>query len=153
MRNFADIVLDNPLAKPDAIALAGRDRRVTYAALRRRIIEVAGFLLGKGHRRGDRVAVLMPNCIEFVEIYLACAAAGMVAVPLNIRQLANEQQSILADAGVSALFVSKAFAERAEEFRKALPSLKTVIVAGAGDNDFFPLLSYEELARPQYRLY
>lgn len=144
-QNFADIVLANPLAKNDATALVEGGRRVSFGALRQRVLDVAAFLSGAGGlSRGDRVAVLLPNSIEFVEIYLACPASGMVIVPLNVRQLPEEQLSILADAEVSALFIAQEYAGRLKRFTDALPTLKTVVVLGAegADRGFS---SYEDI--------
>ncbi|HOX05788.1 MAG TPA: AMP-binding protein [Planctomycetota bacterium] len=67
----------------DRLALLAADgRRVTFAELGSRVYALAAGLLGQGLAPGDRVAFLLPNCPEFVELRLACHEAGLVAVPL-----------------------------------------------------------------------
>ncbi len=72
-------------AAPDAPALiVGEDGRVlTYAQLASRIETLAGRLAASGIRRGDRVALSLPNCPEFIQLLLAVTAIGAAAAPLN----------------------------------------------------------------------
>jgi acyl-CoA synthetase (AMP-forming)/AMP-acid ligase II len=75
------------------------DRRFSYADLDRRTNQLAHALLELGVRRGDRVSVLLANCVEFVEVHAACAKLGAIMVPVNTRLAAPEVGYILADAG------------------------------------------------------
>ncbi|MBW0102435.1 long-chain fatty acid--CoA ligase [Pseudonocardia sp. KRD291] len=75
------------------------DISVTYADLERRTTQVASSLLGLGVRKGDRVAVLLVNSVEFMEVLLACAKIGAITVPINVRLAGPEVGYILADAG------------------------------------------------------
>jgi acyl-CoA synthetase (AMP-forming)/AMP-acid ligase II len=52
-------------------------------------------LLGLGLRKGDRVALLGYNCLEWMEMYVALARAGLVAVPINFRLVAAEIEYIV----------------------------------------------------------
>ena len=63
---------------------------MTFLEWNRRSCRLANALLGLGLARGDRVAVLAYNCVEWAEIYVAAAKAGLIAVPINFRLVAAE---------------------------------------------------------------
>lgn len=68
---------------PDKHALVFGSQRTSYAELNRRVNCIANSLLKMGLRKGDRVAVLLHNCPEFIEMYFACAKSGGIFVPIN----------------------------------------------------------------------
>ena len=72
----------------------------------------AGALRGLGLDRGDRMASLMPNCLELIVHYLACLRAGVVAVPLNYRYISPHIDHALSVSGATALL---AHGERSED--------------------------------------
>ena len=71
----------------------------TYSELDERTDRLASALLGLGVRRGDRVAVLLVNSMEFMEVLIGSAKIGAVTVPINVRLAGAEIGYILADAG------------------------------------------------------
>jgi fatty-acyl-CoA synthase len=97
--------------KPGATALVDGDtgHRLSYAGLERSVGGLGGSLHELGLRRGDRVALLMENSPAFVELLLAVANLGAVAVPVNVRLGAAEIGYLLADSGAVALAVSDRF--------------------------------------------
>jgi fatty-acyl-CoA synthase len=76
-------------------ALSGRAQ--SYAQLEDRASRAAGVLAGLGVARGDRVAILCRNRIEFFELMFACAKLGAIFVPLNWRAPAAELTPTMAD--------------------------------------------------------
>lgn len=68
---------------PDKTALVFGNQRTTYAELNERANRVANSLLKMGLKKGDRVAALLHNCPEFIELYFACAKSGGIFVPIN----------------------------------------------------------------------
>ncbi|HEX6024035.1 MAG TPA: AMP-binding protein, partial [Solirubrobacter sp.] len=70
-------------ARPDADAVVSRDRRLTYAELRARADELARALLAVGVRKGDRVAVLLPNRPEWLVAAFAIGKVGAVTVGVS----------------------------------------------------------------------
>ena len=79
-------LLDNvSAAVPDKVALIFEDKTYTYGELCRLTQSLAASLLQRGISPGDRVAFLLPNCLEIVLCYYACFKIGAIAVPLNIR--------------------------------------------------------------------
>jgi len=83
---------------PERTALASAGRRSTFRELHDRVGRIAASLRGHGFTPGDRLALLLPNEADYLELVYACAWLGVVAVPLNIRLAATEIDHILADA-------------------------------------------------------
>ena len=78
---------------------------VTFASLEQRVYELAGRLRAVGVERGDRVALVLPNGPEFVQILLAITALGAAAVPLNPAYTAAEHGANLRDLDPGLLLV------------------------------------------------
>jgi 2-furoate---CoA ligase len=83
---------------PDAEAVAG-ERRLTYAELRERAARIAAGLASRGVRQGDRVACVLANEPETVELYWACQWLGACFVPLSHRVSAADLDYCIADCG------------------------------------------------------
>src|SRR3712207_4804091 len=81
------------------------ERAMTFRQWNERSCRLANALLGLGLRKGDRVAVLAYNRVEWAEIYAATAKAGLVAVPVNFRLVGPEVRYIVEHAEASALIV------------------------------------------------
>jgi long-chain acyl-CoA synthetase len=83
---------------PDRAALRSGDRWLTFAELDYRVAGIAGALSRHGFGPGDRLAVLMPNGADYLQLIYACARLGVIVVPLNVRLSVAEIDRILADA-------------------------------------------------------
>jgi len=90
---------------PDKIGAADLDRRMTFRQWYGRACRLANALIGLGLGKGDRVCVLAYNCIEWLEIYVAAALAGVVAVPVNFRLTGPEVRYIVDNSEARALIV------------------------------------------------
>lgn len=114
----AHAVADWALATPHRIAVeqAG-GRAVSYAELDSRSDRLAQAFLGIGLQAGDRVAVWLDNRVEYVETYVACAKAGLVVVPVNIRFTAEEARFVLEDSEARALVHEASVSGHVEELR------------------------------------
>src|SRR5262249_46216454 len=90
-------------------------------------------LLGLGLRKGDRVAVLAYNCIEWLEIYTAAAKAGIIAVPINFRLVGPEIRYIVENCEAAAFIVQDELVARAEGVRGELdpPEANYILLGGA----------------------
>src|SRR6266436_3401906 len=81
-----NLLLDNTSEKfPHNVALIFEGKSYTYADLSSLTHRLAISLLRQEIKAGDRVAFLLPNCVEIVLCYYACFKIGAIAVPLNIR--------------------------------------------------------------------
>jgi long-chain acyl-CoA synthetase len=79
-------------------ALVSDGKRSTFRELHDRVARIAGALSRHGFGIGDRLAILLPNEPEYIELVYACAWLGVIAVPLNIRLSAIEIDHVLTDA-------------------------------------------------------
>lgn len=70
---------------PGKPAIIFNNEQITYGELNNRANRAACWLQSLGIEKGDRVAVMLENCPEFIEIYIACARLGSIFVPINFR--------------------------------------------------------------------
>jgi long-chain acyl-CoA synthetase len=92
--------------RPDRTALRLGDVALTYAQLDDRARRAGHALHALGVRRGDRVAVMVPNSFEFFEALHACGRLGAIAVPVNTHFKADEAGWIVTDSGARAAVVA-----------------------------------------------
>jgi acyl-CoA synthetase (AMP-forming)/AMP-acid ligase II len=118
--NSGEALRRNALLLPDKTGARDLDRSLTFRQWNRRACRLANALTGLGLAKGDRVAILAYNCVEWLEIYPALAKSGLVAVPVNFRLVAREIRFILQDSGVRAVIVEAALAAPLEEIRADL---------------------------------
>ncbi len=97
------------------------ERAMTFRQWNVRSCRLANALLGLGLGKGDRVAVLAYNRVEWAEIYAATAKAGLVVVPINFRLVGPEIRYVVEHAEASALIVEDDFAGVVEAIRADLP--------------------------------
>ena len=83
---------------PDKAAILFEGLRITYKELHARANRTACWLQSAGIRKGDRVVVILKNCPEFIELYLACARLGAIFVPVNVRLTVPELVHIVENA-------------------------------------------------------
>ncbi len=110
--NVADWIRKWAWILPKKIALVYNDTPMTYAALNARINQLSHALLNLGVKRGNRVGVLLTNCVEFFEIFFACSKIEAIFVPLNFRLAGREIAYIVNDCTAETLFFSGEFADR-----------------------------------------
>src|SRR6185295_15976900 len=106
---------------PDKIGARDLHRSMSFRVWNQRSCRLANALLGLGLAKGDRVAVLAYNCVEWCEIFAATAKAGLVALPINFRLIGKEVQFIVDNAEASAFIVQDELAGAVEEIREDLP--------------------------------
>jgi acyl-CoA synthetase (AMP-forming)/AMP-acid ligase II len=107
----------------EALVDEAAGRRFTYAELDALADRVAHVLTERGLVKGDRVAVLLPNCHQFVEIFYGAARAGLVVVPLNWRLVADELAFMLRDSGATVLVAGSAIFG-AKDYGEAIRGLR-----------------------------
>jgi len=124
---------------PSALALVSRHQniRLTYAELWEQVDVCARAFLDLGVAKGDRVGIWAGNCVEWLEVQYASARAGASLVNVNPAYRRHELRYALAKSGVSVLVAARAFRQTdyvsmIEEVRTELPSLRSVVLLGAG---------------------
>jgi malonyl-CoA/methylmalonyl-CoA synthetase len=89
--------------RKDAIALEYLGCSYTFGELDTRSNRIAQFLLKRGFRVGDRLCVYLANCVEMIDLFLACVKTGVIFVPVNILYRDREISHILDDAAPRAV--------------------------------------------------
>jgi fatty-acyl-CoA synthase len=105
----------------DRVGARDLERAMTFREWNDRSCRLANALLGLGLQKGDRVAVLAYNRVEWVEIYAAAAKAGLIVVPINFRLVGPEIRYVVENAEAGALIVEDALLGAVEEVRGDLP--------------------------------
>lgn len=135
------------------VAVKHGDRAITYGELGADVNRLANVLLGLGLGHGDRVALLMWNCPEYVVCDFGVARAGLVKVPLNHLLTRDDVLFRIQDSEAAAVVCDEAFAPMVEELAAQCPSLKHRICitegrpAPAGFTPFEALLA-QAASRP-----
>ena len=86
------------IARADAPALEWQGRTYTFGELETRSNRVAHALIARGYAKGDRLGVYLANCIELIDLFLACVKLGVIFVPINILYRDREIAHIVNDA-------------------------------------------------------
>jgi malonyl-CoA/methylmalonyl-CoA synthetase len=96
--NLSELFDSSLHGRRHAIALEFQDQTYTFGELDSRSNRVAHWLRSNGFDAGDRLCVYLPNCVEMIDIYLACVKSGILFVPINILYRDREISQILRDA-------------------------------------------------------
>lgn len=139
--NIGHWTTKNATIHRDKVALVSTGGQVTYRELDAGVNRLADALRARGLRRGDRVAALLFNSVEYLEALFACAKTGMILVPLNFRLSAEELAEVLGDCTPRALLYDPALAAQAASLVAAVESLELLVrtpllgaaAAAAGD--------------------
>ena len=90
----------------------------------------ANFLLSRGYKKGDKIAILLMNCLEWLPIYFGVLKAGCMAVPLNFRYTADEIKYCLELSDAEALVFGPEFIGRVEQIADQMPKVKARLYVG-----------------------
>jgi len=146
----------NARQAPDRTAVVFGDARFTWREWNARINQLAHALTSLGLTRGDKVAVLLHNCHQILEVGQAAAKTGLVTVPLNYRLTAREIQYIVDNSDARALVVGAEFLDTIAPILDQMPGLVAGghIVVGATAppapfRDYEALLAAQPAADPE----
>ena len=105
-------------------------REITWSVFDEKANRVANMLLSRGVKKGDKVAILLMNCLEWLPIYFGILKAGAVAVPLNFRYTSDEIDYCLKLADVDVLFFGPEFIGRMETIAPKLSKQMLLLFVG-----------------------
>lgn len=107
--HLGEIIKINAVKNPNKLAIKDINRSLTNKEFDERTNKLANGFLKRGLRKGDKIAVLSNNSIEFMEIYAAAAKAGLIIVPLNFRLLPRDLYWIVRNAEVKVVMIEARF--------------------------------------------
>ena len=105
-------------------------REMTWQDFDRRANRFANLLLSRGLKKGDKVAILLMNCLEWLPIYFGVLKAGCLAVPMNFRYSEDEIEYCLDLADVDVLIFGPEFISRVNPVAKKTNRLKMIFYVG-----------------------
>lgn len=130
MANLADALTRTAAEHPDAIAIKLDDIELSYAALDGASSLVAGLLIERGVKPGDRVGLMLPNVPYFPVVYYGILKAGAAVVPMNVLLKGREAEFYLTDSGAKQFFAWGDFGEEAEIAAEAAGVELTLVKPG-----------------------
>jgi acyl-CoA synthetase (AMP-forming)/AMP-acid ligase II len=118
-------------------ASSGKYRReITWREFDRQANRFANLLLSRGVQKGDKVAILLMNCIEWLPIYFGVLKTGALAVPMNFRYTAEEIAYCLDLSDASVLVTGPEFVGRVEQVMPRLGAIRHFFFVGDDTPDF-----------------
>uniref|UniRef100_A0A832A381 AMP-dependent synthetase n=1 Tax=Desulfacinum infernum TaxID=35837 RepID=A0A832A381_9BACT len=135
--NIGSLFTRHSLYRPNHPAVVFEDTCLSWAAFNRRINKAANALLALGLQKGDKVATLLPNCLELLEIYWAAAKTGAVVVPLSTLLRPAALRTLLNDSEARFVVTSPEFVDLVTSIRSDLPLMdpQGLIVTEAVESD------------------
>ena len=121
--------------------LCGRTE-ITWKDFDKRANRFANLLLSRGIKKGDKVAILLMNCLEWLPIYFGILKAGAIAVPLNYRYTAEEIRYCVDLSDSDVLVFGPEFIGRVEEICDKMPKVKQVFYVGENCPTFAESYNY-----------
>lgn len=128
--NVGSLVPRHARYRADHVALVCGDVRLTWAALSARINRLANALIALGMTKGDKLAVVMPNCVEVLEVYWAAIQIGVVLVPLSPLLRGAALAALLRDSDASAVVLGCSLASEVSAVRDEVPGVRHFITVG-----------------------
>ncbi|MDB6107511.1 MAG: hypothetical protein JWO52_7510 [Gammaproteobacteria bacterium] len=134
MKTMRDLIERNERLFGGCTAYVFQDQTRTYRAHGERLRRLAHALRRRGARKGDRVAILSMNSIEYCEVFGACEWSGLIACTVNFRLSAREVLAILKDATPAIFIYERQYDSLVGSIRAELPEELQLIAYGAGSS-------------------
>jgi len=125
---LGDMFTRNRRLFPDRLAIIFEGKRLTWTEFEERVNRLANALVGLGAKRGDHIAILAKNCVEYLDAYFGCARSATICTAINYRLSPREMQYVIEDSHAKILIVSEEFLDTLEGFRADLTMVEEYIV-------------------------
>ena len=122
--NVGSLLPRHATFRRDRLAVVCGDERLTWGALEERVNRLANALHAAGLRKGDKLALVVPNCLEVLEIYLAGARMGFVLVPLSPLLRSSALSVLLNDSDTAAVIIGHELVGELDAVRAELPAIR-----------------------------
>ena len=139
--------------RPDHLAVVFEDHRLTFHQFNARVNRLAHALLAAGLAKGDKVATVLPNCLEQLEVYWAAAKTGLVVVPMSPLLQESGLASLLDNSDSTLVISTAALAPVLDRVRDRLPGIlagRWILIDGArpGFRGYHDLVAREPESEP-----
>jgi len=133
------VMLQRRDAHPTETFLKWKDDEIAWRDFVEHIYAVAAGFWDAGIRTGDRAAIMMGNCPEFLYVYYALVFMGVGAVPLNVAQRGSALAYILNDSDASAIIIDGVLMEHFVAIKDRVPNVRLMIVRGSAQGSVPPI--------------
>jgi long-chain acyl-CoA synthetase len=152
--NIGSLFSRHARCRPNHLSVVFGGRRLTHLEFNREINRIANAFLALGVHKGDKIATLLPNCLELLEVYWASAKIGAAVVPLSTLLREKAVVSLLDDAGAVMLVTNSGFAEAIESVKPELPAIahdRFILTDGnrSGFRDYHGLKAAASVQEPE----
>jgi len=121
--NIGSLLTRHARYRPDHTAVVFNEHRLSFSEFNRRVNRLANALLDLGLSKGDKIATILPNCLELLEIYWAVAKIGAVVVPLSTLTRGRGLVNLLQDSDVTAVLTNRDFVDEVDAIKPDLPGI------------------------------
>jgi len=132
-RVLTHIIEDKARKYPNHVVFQFRDDPMTFGGLNERINRAANGFLALGIKRGDKVAIMLPNCPEFLYAWFGLNKIGAVEVPINVALKGAGLAYQIDQSDSVALIADLEYLDRLEEVAENLKTIRHVVLAGRAD--------------------
>src|SRR6266446_10070894 len=144
--NIGSLLPRHARYRPNHPAIVFQNKRFTFREFNRRVNRVANALLDLGLSKGDKIATILPNCLELLEVYWAVAKIGAVVVPLSTLTRGKGLVNLLRDADVTTVITNRDFVDEVDAIKPDLPDLGCDRYLLTGQQTIKVYHSYDELS-------
>ena len=150
--NVGSLLARHARYRPDHLALVCGERRLTFRELEARVNRFANALRALGLRKGDKLAIILPTCVELLDAYRAAAMLGVVSVPLSPLLRGAGLVSLLRDSDTVAVLACASMIEALNEARGELPAIpadRWILTDAPGAHGFRDYAALTAAASPE----
>jgi acyl-CoA synthetase (AMP-forming)/AMP-acid ligase II len=121
--NIGQIFSNHARYRPGHMAVVFEDQRLTHLEFNKSINRLANALLEMGIHKGDKVATVLPNCLEQLEVYWAAGKIGAVTVPFSVLLRAGAFRTLLQDSDSVMVITDASFVDTFNSIKSDLPAI------------------------------
>ena len=126
--NIGMLLTRNSQYRPNHVGIVVEDTQLTYQEFNKSVNCAANMLQNRGVEKGDKIALVLPNCLELLELYWAIAKLGAVAVPLSTLLLSRGYKSLINDSDAKIVITSSQYMSILEEIKPELTDVREFIL-------------------------
>ncbi|NHI88075.1 MAG: long-chain fatty acid--CoA ligase [Candidatus Thorarchaeota archaeon] len=132
--NIGMLLTRNSQYRPNHLGIIVENIRLSYQEFNRGVNRVANMLCGLGVGKGDKIAIVLPNCFELLELYWAIAKLGAVSVPLSTLLMSRGFRSLINDSDAKIVVTSSQYMSILEEIKHKLTDVEDFILIDDSSN-------------------
>ncbi|MCP4749289.1 MAG: ATP-dependent acyl-CoA ligase [Proteobacteria bacterium] len=125
---LTEIIEDKANRYPERLIFQFGDEKITWKLFNDSINRSANGLMELGIKKGDKVAIMLPNCPEFLYIWFGLNKIGAIEVPINTALKGNPLLHQLTQSDSKAIIVDMEFVDRIQDLEKKMPNVESMIV-------------------------